>query len=153
MTLAKSLGSGVPIGALVVHGRIKEEVLTPGTHASTYGGNPLVTAAALGVFSAIEKERLLQNAEQMGAYLKSKLVALKEKYPLIKEVRGIGLMLGMELDRPGADAVNRARAKGFLINCTQDRILRIMPAMTVTKRLIDRGAQILDQVFSEMGSQ
>lgn len=149
MSLAKSLGSGVPIGALVVNRRIKEEVLTPGTHASTYGGNPLVSAAALAVFKAIEKEKLLKNAQRMGEYLKEKLEALKKKYSLIKEVRGIGLMVGMELDRPGAEIVNQARANGLLINCTQDRVLRIMPAMTVTKRMIDQAIEILDDVFQK----
>ena len=150
MTLAKSLGSGVPIGALVVHRRSKEEVLVPGTHASTYGGNPLVTAAALAVFKAVQKEKLLQKAEAMGAYLKSQLLTLKEKYSMIKEVRGIGLMLGMELDRSGVDIVTQVRERGLLINCTQERVLRIMPAMIVTKRQIDQAVQILDQVFSEI---
>ncbi len=152
MTLAKSLGSGVPIGALVVNRKIKEEVLVPGTHASTYGGNPLVAAAALAVFKTIEQERLLQNAEKMGAYLKNKLMELKEKYSFVKEVRGIGLMLGMELDRPGADIVTRARIKGLLINCTQDRVLRIMPAITVTKRQLDKGVSILDDVLAEVST-
>ena len=153
MALAKSLGSGVPIGALVVNRKIKEEVLTPGTHASTYGGNPLVTAAALAVFKAIEKEKLLRNAEEMGSYLRSKLLVLQEKFPsIIQEVRGIGLMLGVELNQPGVNFVAQAREKGLLINCTQERVLRIMPAMTITKRLIDRGVLILDQVFSEVGS-
>lgn len=149
MALAKSLGSGVPIGALVVNRKIKEEVLVPGTHASTYGGNPLVAAAALAVFKTIEQDRLLENAEKMGAYLKEKLMQLKEKYSLIEEVRGIGLMMGVELNRSGADIVARARANGLLINCTQDRVLRIMPAMTVTKRLLDRGIGILDEVLKE----
>lgn len=150
MTLAKSLGSGVPIGALVVNGKMKEEVLTPGTHASTYGGNPLVAAAALAVFKTVEQERLLKNSETMGAYLKSKLIELKDQYAFIREVRGIGLMLGVELDRAGAEIVNRARDLGLLINCTQERILRIMPAMTVTKRQIDQAVKILNQVFGEV---
>ncbi len=150
MALAKSLGSGVPIGALVVNQKIKEEVLTPGTHASTYGGNPLVAAAGLSVFKAIEKGKLLKNAAEMGAYLKSALEGLKEKYSFIKEVRGIGLMLGMELDRPGAELVTQAREAGLLINCTQERVLRIMPAMIVTKRQIDQAIRILDQVFSQV---
>ncbi|MBI1977900.1 MAG: aspartate aminotransferase family protein [Candidatus Omnitrophica bacterium] len=151
MALAKSLGSGVPIGALVVNRKIQEEVLTPGTHASTYGGNPLVAAAALAVFKAIEKGKLLGNAEAMGSYLKSRLEELKGKYPnLIKEVRGIGLMLGVELNRPGAEIVNRLRERGLLINCTQENVLRIMPAMTVTKRMIDQAVRLMDQVFSEL---
>ncbi len=150
MALAKSLGNGVPIGALVVNRKIKEEVLTPGMHASTYGGNPLVAAAGLAVFKAIEKGKLLQNAEEMGAYLRSKLSVLKEKYSsMIQEIRGIGLMLGLELSGPGVQMVTAAREKGLLINCTQERVLRIMPAMTVTKRQIDRGIRILDQVFDE----
>lgn len=150
MTLAKSLGSGVPIGALVVHGKMKEEVLTPGTHASTYGGNPLVAAAALAVFKTVEQDGLLKNSETMGAYLKTKLIEFKNQYSFIREVRGIGLMLGVELDRAGADIVNRARDLGLLINCTQERILRIMPAMTVTKRQIDQAVKILNQVFGEV---
>src|SRR3989338_5882360 len=149
MALAKSLGSGVPIGALVVNNKIKEEVLTPGTHASTYGGNPLVTAAGLSVFKAIEKGKLLKNAVEMGAYLKSALETLKGKYSFIKEVRGIGLMLGMELDRPGAELVTQAREAGLLINCTQERVLRIMPAMIVTKRQIDQAIRVLDQVLGQ----
>ncbi len=149
MSLAKSLGSGVPIGALVVNRKIKEEVLTPGTHASTYGGNPLVSVAALAVFKAIEKEGLLEHARKMGEYLISKLMEMKQKYSMIKEVRGIGLMLGVELDRPGTEIVNQARSNGLLINCTQERVLRIMPAMTVTKRLLDQGIKILNQVFEE----
>ncbi len=152
MVLAKSLGSGVPIGALVVTNKIKEEVLVPGTHASTYGGNPLVASAALAVFKTIEEDKLLQAAEKMGAYLKDKLTELKEKYSFIKEVRGTGLMLGMELDRSGADIVTRARIKGLLINCTQDRVLRIMPAVTVTKRQLDHGVAILDGVLKEVSN-
>jgi len=148
MTLAKSLGGGVPIGAFVVNAKIKEEVLVPGTHASTFGGNPLVTAAGVAVFKAIDEEKLLANTQTMGAYLQVKLEALKSKYSFIKEVRGIGLMRGVELSVPGADIVNRARDKGLLINCTQERVLRIIPAMTVTKRMIDRGVKILDEVFS-----
>ncbi len=148
MTMAKSLGNGVPIGAFVVNGRIKEEVLVPGTHASTYGGNPLVTAAGIAVFKAIEKHKMLQNAEAMGIYLRSKLSGLKEKFSFVKEVRGIGLMMGVELTIPGADIVNRCRQEGLLINCTQDKVLRIIPAMTVTKRMVDRAVKILEKVFS-----
>ncbi len=150
MTLAKSLGSGVPIGALVVSDRVAGNVLTPGTHASTYGGNPLVCAAALAVFKAIRKERLLKNVEVMGQYLWEKLAALKQKYPMIRELRGKGFMLGMELEIPGAAVVDRARELGLLINCTQDKVLRIMPALNVTKALIDKAVRILDKVLLEV---
>ncbi len=150
MTLAKSLGNGVPIGALVVHSKIKREVLGPGTHASTYGGNPLVSAAALAVFRAIQKEKLLQNVERMGRVLEKKLLEMKSKFKMIREVRGMGLMRGVELNRPGAEVADRAREKGLLINCTQDKVLRIMPAITISKQWLDQGLHILEKVFGEI---
>jgi len=151
MTLAKSLGNGVPIGALVVNSKITREVLTPGTHASTYGGNPLVCAAALAVFKTIRKEKLLQNAERLGAFLGLRLKELQAKFPVIREVRGIGLMHGVELSRPGQAYVDRAREKGLLINCTQEKVLRIMPAITISKRQLAAGLSILEKVFEELG--
>lgn len=150
MTLAKSLGNGVPIGALVVNSKIKREVLTPGTHASTYGGNPLVCAAALAVFKTIQKERLLQNVERLAGFLSERLLAMKSKYPVIKEVRGKGFMRGVELQKPGAPFVDRARALGLLMNCTQERVLRIMPALTISKKEMKRGLTILEKVFEEV---
>lgn len=152
MTLAKSLGNGVPIGALVVNRKIKEEVLVPGTHASTYGGNSLVTAAALAVFKTIEQNRLLGNAKTMGAYLRDKLETLQKKHACIREIRGLGLMLGVELNMPGAEIVKKALEQGLIINCTHDTVLRIMPAMTVTKRQIDQAVNILDQVLTGVGA-
>lgn len=149
MTLAKSLGGGVPIGALVVNNKITGERLSAGTHASTYGGNPLVCAAALAVFKTIEKEKLLENAERMGNLLREKLEALKKKYSFISEVRGMGLMLGMELTEAGSVIADRCRDLGLLINCTQERVLRVMPAINVSAKLIDKAVKILDQALSE----
>lgn len=150
MTLAKSLGAGVPIGAFVVHRKVEAGVLTPGSHGSTYGGNPLVCAASLAVFKTIRKDKLLKNTQEMGAYLLAQLKALKDKYPIIAEARGVGLMCALELKQPGASVADGARAQGLLINCTQEKILRIMPAMTVSKRIIDRAVRILDTVLSEL---
>lgn len=149
MTLAKSLGAGVPIGAFVVHQNKLGNVMTPGTHGSTYGGNPLVCAAALAVFKAIRKEKLLSAAQKMGAYLGEKLEELKSKYPFILEVRGPALMRGVQLSVPGAAIVERCLKKGLLINCTQDRVLRIMPALTVSKKIMDRAMAILDEALAE----
>ena len=150
MTLAKSLGGGVPIGALLVHNKVAGDILGPGSHAATYGGNPLVCAAALAVFKAIRKERLLKNVEIMGKYLWEGLAALKNKYAFVKELRGRGLMLGLELDRPGGPVVERARELGLLLNCTQEKVIRIMPAINVTKRLIDQALRILDQAIASV---
>ncbi len=150
MTLAKSLGNGAPIGALVVNRKVKREVLTPGTHASTYGGNPAVCAAALAVFKTIQKERLLPNVEKIGTYLRERLLEFKSKFKAVREVRGMGLMLGVELDRPGTPYADRAREKGLLINCTQEKVLRIMPAITISKKWLDRGLFLLEKVFQEL---
>lgn len=149
MTLAKSLGAGVPIGAFAVHRKVEAGVLTPGSHGSTYGGNPLVCAAALAVFKVIRKKNLLKHTVEMGSYLLEKLKALQVRYPVIAEARGVGLMCALELNEPGAPLVDAARAKGLLINCTQEKTIRIMPAMTVSKRVIDQALGILDTVLSE----
>lgn len=147
MTLAKALGGGVPIGALIVNKKITAPVFTPGAHGSTYGGNPLVCAAALAVFDTIRKEKLISNASRMGVYLQRKLGGLKDRFDFVLTSRGVGLMCAVELKIPGAPIVDRARQKGLLINCTQEKILRIMPAITVTKRLIDQAMAILEDIF------
>jgi acetylornithine/N-succinyldiaminopimelate aminotransferase len=149
ITLAKALGGGLPVGAMVVKKEIAD-TLKPGMHASTFGGGPVVASAALAVLKAIEKERLLQKATSSGEYLFSRLNLLKKKYPLIKEVRGLGLMAGMELALPGKAVVESCIKKGLLINCTHDKVLRLMPALNVTEREISRAAGILDSVFSEI---
>lgn len=149
MTLAKSLGGGVPIGACVA-GEKFQDVLAPGTHASTFGGSPLVCAAALAVFEAIKKEKLLQNTKRMGIYLTKKLEGLKKRYHFIKEVRSVGLVIGMELDIKGEDIYKKCLDEGLLINCAQDTVLRIMPPITVTKAEIDKAVSILDGVLSKV---
>jgi len=149
MTLAKSLGNGVPIGALVVSNKIKN-VLTPGTHGSTYGGNPLVAKVAATVFDVIKKEKLLKQTQDMGDYLKLNLEKLQRRYSIISEIRGRGLMLGMELSIPGKPIVEDCVKQGLLINCTQENVLRIMPAMIVTKKQIDTAINILDYSLSKL---
>ena len=147
MTLAKALGGGLPIGVMVVKKEIAD-TLQPGMHASTFGGSPVVCKAALAVLEAIQKEKLLTNAQRMGEYIFLKLNALKDKYPLIKEVRGMGLMLGVELTTEGKQIVQECIEKGLLINCTHDKVLRLMPALNVTKKEIDKAMGILDEVLS-----
>lgn len=149
MTLAKSLGGGVPIGACVARGKFAD-ILTPGTHASTFGGSPIVCAAALAVFEAIKKESLLQNTKKMGAYLVKKLKGLKDKYHFIKEIRSVGLVIGVELNIKGEDIYHKCMEEGLLINCTQDTVLRIMPPMTVNKNQIDKAVSIMDKVLSKI---
>ena len=149
MTLAKALGGGLPIGACVARGKFGD-VLTPGTHASTFGGSPIVCAAGLAVFEAIKKDKLLQNTNSMGKYLKKKLEALKKRYHFIKEIRTVALIVGVELSIKGEDIYKECLKEGLLINCTQDTVLRIMPPLNVTKAEIDKAVSILDKVFSRI---
>jgi len=149
MTLAKSLGGGTPIGAMVARRDVADRLL-PGTHASTFGGNPLVTRAGVAVFEAIEKERLLANARRMGAYAMKRLGELAKRRPVIRELRGKGLMIGIELTEPGAEVAKRAMELGLLINCTHERVIRFMPAMTVTQRQLDRGLKIFERALADV---
>ena len=146
MTLAKALGGGLPIGAMVVKKGIAD-TLQPGMHASTFGGGPVICKAALAVLNAIQKEKLLSKAQKSGAYLLEKVNALKAKYPVVKEVRALGLMCGLELSVPGKQIVEKAIEKGLLINCTHDTVLRLMPALNITKKEIDRAVYILDEIL------
>jgi acetylornithine/N-succinyldiaminopimelate aminotransferase len=146
MTLAKSLGGGLPIGCAVAHKDIAD-TLKPGMHASTFGGGPVVCRAALGVFKAIQKDKMLANVSRMAPYLFERLEALKSKHPVIKEVRGLGLMIGVELERPGAPVYEKCLEKGLLINCTHETVLRLMPALTVTKKQADFALGVLDEAL------
>jgi acetylornithine/N-succinyldiaminopimelate aminotransferase len=150
LTLAKALGGGVAIGAMMAKQEVADK-LVPGKHASTFGGNCIACAAGIAVVEAIEEDNLLENAVQMGQYAKEKLERLKEKHNIIKEVRGIGLMIGVQLKSPGGEIVDKCLAKGLRINCTNDTVLRFMAAMIVTKEQIDETINILDSVLSESG--
>ncbi len=146
VTLAKALGGGFPIGMMIVRKEIAD-TLGPGMHASTFGGGPVVAKAALAVLKAIKNENLLENAKKMGEYLFAGLNKLKEESSLIKEVRGIGLMVGVELKSEGKVIVEKCLEKGLLINCTHDTVLRLMPALNVTKKEIDKAIGILKSII------
>jgi len=146
LTMAKSLGGGIPIGAFAVK-REFCSVLQPGSHGSTFGGNPVACAAAIAVLNAIRDENLLENATLMGQYFRNRLEALKTRFDCICEIRGLGLMLGVELTMPGAEIVEKCRARKLLINCTHKNVLRLMPAINVTKEQIDRAVAIIEKAL------
>jgi len=148
ITMAKTLGGGVAIGAMMASQHVAKS-LVPGKHASTFGGNSLACAAAIAVIEAIEEQHLITNAVDMGNYATEKLRALREKHLIIDHVRGIGLMIGIQLTAPGAEIVDKCLDNGLRINCTHDTVLRFMPPMTVTKQQIDKAVDILDGVLSE----
>ena len=148
ITMAKALGGGVAIGAMMAKPEIAA-TLVPGKHASTFGGNCLACAAAVATIEAIEEDNLLQAAAEIGQYAQDKLRALKDKHPIIDHVRGIGMMIGIQLTRPGAAIVAACLEKGLRINCTHDTVIRFMPPMTVTREQIDAAVDIFDSVLSE----
>lgn len=149
MTLAKALGGGLPIGALVVKDSISS-TLKPGMHASTFGGGAVICKASLGVFKAIKSEDMLRNTRLMSSYLLEKLEQLKEKFNCILQVRGLGLMIGVELSLEGKTIVEECLNNGLIINCTQGKVLRIMPALNVNKKQIDKAIHILNLVFEKI---
>ncbi|MBM3255580.1 MAG: aspartate aminotransferase family protein [Candidatus Omnitrophica bacterium] len=146
ITLAKALGGGLPIGVMLAKKEIAD-TLTAGMHASTFGGSPLVCKAALAVLQAIQKEKLLSKTEKSGKYLFSRLNELKNKYPVVKEIRGLGLMAGVELAKEGKSVVEKCMENGLLINCTHDKVLRLMPALNITRKEIDRAMIILEEAL------
>ena len=149
MTLAKALGNGLPIGAMLSTEELSQ-AFGPGTHASTFGGTPLVTAAAKAVLKSLLEDGWVDNCRQMGEYFKGRLEDLGQRHSMIKDVRGLGLILGMELDRPGAPIVDACTKRGFLINCIQDKVLRFIPPLIIGKEEIDLLVGALDEILGEL---
>ncbi len=149
MTLAKALGNGLPIGAMLAREALAP-AFGPGTHATTFGGTPLVTAVATRVLQTLLEQGIIENCREMGSYFKERLQSLAEKHGFIKEVRGQGLILGMELDIEGSGIVKECMARGFLINCTQDKVLRFLPPLIVKRQEIDQLIDTLDEIFGQL---
>ncbi len=146
MTLAKALGNGLPIGAMLATEKVAS-AFGPGAHATTFGGSPLVTAVALKVLQLLEEENIITRAAEMGSYLSAQLKTLKDKHPVIKDIRGKGLMKGVQLSTPGAPIVTACMERGFLINCIQDDVLRLAPPLIITQEEVDGLIQCLDDVL------
>jgi acetylornithine aminotransferase len=146
MTLAKALGNGLPIGAMLATESVAA-AFSPGAHATTFGGTPVITAAALETLKTLIEEEIIFNCAEMGEYFKEKLLELKERHESVRDVRGLGLLLGLELNREGAPLVRACLEKGFLINCIQDKILRFAPPLIIEKQDIDRLIRCLDEML------
>ncbi|MBW2409868.1 MAG: aspartate aminotransferase family protein [Deltaproteobacteria bacterium] len=148
MTLAKALANGLPIGAMLAREKIAA-AFNAGSHASTFGGTPIVTSVAVQVCRMLVDEGVLENASAMGQYFKDGLLDLKARHAVVEDVRGIGLLLGMKLNIEGASLVKECMQRGFLINCIQDNILRFVPPLIITQEEIDRLLQCLDEVLDK----
>lgn len=146
MTLAKALGGGLPLGAMLA----REEIATsfgPGSHASTFGGNPVACSAGLVVMQTL-LGGALKNCLQMGQYFVKGLEALQKRFSFIREVRGKGLMIGMELEIEGSKVADSCMQEGLLLNCTAYKVLRFVPPLTIKRNEIDRGLDILEKVLA-----
>ncbi len=146
MTLAKALGNGLPIGAMLAIEELSN-AFGAGSHATTFGGTPLVTAVSKAVVTSLLEDGWIDHCRVVGDYFKGRLEELAKKYDFIKEVRGQGLILGVEMMRPGAAVVKAMMEKGFLINCTQEKVLRFIPPLIVEKEEIDLLVETLENVL------
>ncbi len=151
MTLAKGLAGGFPIGAMLASDKVAA-AFEPGTHGSTFGGNPLACNAALATIDVlIEDDFILDQCRRMGIYFKRRLEELQKEFPsIVAEVRGIGLLVGLELTRDGAPLVKECMERGLLINCTAGNILRFMPPLIITEKEIDQLIDSLEQIFDRL---
>ena len=149
ITLAKALGGGFPVAAFLTTERLAN-VFAPGDHGSTFGGNPLACAAANASLKVMLEDNLAAKAEEVGTYFKVQLEALQKKFPdKITEVRGRGLLLGMELSKPGKPIVDACLQKGMIINCTAGNVIRLVPPLVITKAEIDALMAVFAEVFPE----
>ena len=150
MTLAKAIGGGLPGGAMLAGEKVAE-TFTAGSHATTFGGNPVVMAAGVATMKVLLEGSVLENCRAMGAYFMERLEKFKAKYPqFVKEVRGAGLIIGMDTTLDGRDIVSRCLDKGLIINFTRDTVLRFLPPLIVEKQHIDRCMQVLDEIFAAL---
>ena len=145
-TLAKALAGGVAMGGLIATPEVAEK-MKPGTHAATFGGNPLAARAALATIETIEQGGLLGRAVQIGERFRSRFLALKEKCPLVAEVRVKGAMIGIELTVEGAPVVQACLERGLLVNCTHQTVIRLLPAVNIADEQIDEGCDTLETVL------
>ena len=146
VVIAKPLAAGLPLGAILTSEAVAQKV-SPGLHGTTFGGGPLACATALEFLNVIEDEKLLENIRERSTELRDGLSALAAKFPFIREIRGEGLMIGIELSIDGAPFVSQAMLKGLLINCTHDFTLRLLPPFLVTRAQVRQFLRLLEQIF------
>jgi acetylornithine/N-succinyldiaminopimelate aminotransferase len=152
MTLAKGLAGGVAAGAIIATPEVAAS-LRPGTHASTFGGNPLAMAAGVATAQVIENENILDNVQQMSDRFREKFTALQEELSIIKEIRICGMMVGLDLTVPSTPAVGKCMERGVLVNATHDTVLRLLPALNVNEEQVDEGYAVIADVLREMDQE
>jgi acetylornithine/N-succinyldiaminopimelate aminotransferase len=146
VTLAKAIGGGLPLGAMLTTEAIAAS-LDAGAHGSTFGGNPLTCAVGVAVVEALRHDGVLENCRVVGERLREGLLALAKQMPMIRDVRGRGLILGIEIDRPGRPFVAAALERGLVVNCTAENVIRLLPPLTLSAAEADEGLAILEGVL------
>jgi predicted acetylornithine/succinylornithine family transaminase len=146
MTLAKALAGGVAAGAMIARPALAAK-LRPGTHAATFGGNPLACRAALATIDTIEADGLLERATWLESQFRDRFTALQARVPLVREVRAKGAMIGIDLAAPGAPIVQQCLERGLLINCTHNTVIRLLPALNLSEELLNEGCSILEEAI------
>jgi acetylornithine/succinyldiaminopimelate/putrescine aminotransferase len=149
VAIAKPIAAGIPLGAFLV----KEEfasAISAGQHGTTFGGGPLACRVALEYLAIVEEENLLQHVTQVGGYLQQQLRALADRYSIVLEVRGRGLIQGLQLDVPARPIVEQALAEGVLFNSTQDTVLRFLPPFLLQEKHVDKGMRVLKKLLRKL---
>ena len=152
MTLAKSLGGGVAIGAMAASNRVMKSFV-PGTHAATFGGNPLACSAALATLKVITGKNFLNKVNATGIYFLKRLKEIARENPIVKEARGTGMFLALELDQPGNDIVVDCMNRGFLINCIQQNVLRFLPPLNISRKDINSLVSVLSNSLTKLNDK
>lgn len=152
ITLAKGVASGVACGAILATDEVSQN-LRPGTHASTFGGNPLAMAAGIATIETIEQDNLLANCQAMSERFRSHFEALKTELAIIGELRINGMMIGLDLTIPSTPAVAKCMERGLLVNATHETVLRLLPALNITPDQVDEGCEIIAEVLKEMADE
>lgn len=148
-TVAKAMGGGYPMGAILANEKVAD-AFEPGDHGSTFGGNPLGCAASKAAIEVILDEKLTYQSKVLGEYFKKSLEEVASKYDIVKEVRGMGLMIGLELTKSCTEVVSEARKQGILINCTADTVVRLLPPLVIKKEQLDIVVHVMDEVLAKI---
>ncbi len=152
VTLAKSLGGGVPIGAMLAGPKVAD-VFQPGDHASTFGGNPLASAAAVAAVDVMIADGFLENVRGLSDYLFKRLEEMKGKHGFIKEVRGLGMLIGIEFDSAVKKVVADCAGRGLIVGTAGEKVLRLLPPLTTTKEEIDEALGVIESVLEEFENE
>jgi acetylornithine/N-succinyldiaminopimelate aminotransferase len=148
LSMAKALGNGFPVGAMIAKDPVMD-AFEPGTHASTFGGNPLAAATIIATLNTMFGDGVIKHCDQMGSYIRDRISGLKKRFPFIVDIRGKGLLIGVELSINGDEVLKDFLKEGIILNCTKGKILRLLPPLTVQRDEVDIFLEIAERIFQK----